>query len=135
MDPQATWEALQDAFQNSDQDAIAEHTRTIIQWLERGGAIPELGPGRYSGCPWWVLYTEYWTSCGDGEVLETFDEHGNGRLVVLHPSSLEARVIFNEPDAMGGFVFEIDEVGFLYTYGVTLSEAADLRHAYTPADD
>jgi len=46
MDPQATWQAMLDAYAESDWIAAPEHAEALIGWLDRGGFPPETVEGR-----------------------------------------------------------------------------------------
>lgn len=42
MDPNQTWQALADAFQEEDENAITEHAANLLEWLARGGFPPTI---------------------------------------------------------------------------------------------
>lgn len=40
MDPQATWEQLQEAYGNADWETVRELAQALLDWLDRGGFPP-----------------------------------------------------------------------------------------------
>lgn len=43
MDPQATWNHLQQAFKEHDWDEVEELAQALLAWLRKGGFPPNLG--------------------------------------------------------------------------------------------
>lgn len=134
MDPDATLDLIEDALEHGNELIAAEHTKNLVEWIWKGGRVPTFPAGRREGCPWWVVYLEHWDRAGDGELLATQDE-GRGDYIRLLPTDVGARILFDEPDALGGFVFHVDNHGFVHCYGVTIEEANQLRREWTPKED
>lgn len=45
MDPQATWEQLQEAYGNADWETARELAQALLEWLRRGGFPPTIQAG------------------------------------------------------------------------------------------
>jgi hypothetical protein len=45
MDPDATWELMLTAYQESNWDEAVEHAEDILAWLRRGGFPPTVAVG------------------------------------------------------------------------------------------
>jgi hypothetical protein len=49
MDPQATWEQLQEAYGNADWETARELAQALLAWLDRGGFPPTTEAGDSAG--------------------------------------------------------------------------------------
>jgi hypothetical protein len=45
MDPQATWNSLQEACRRNDREGARELAQSLLDWLGRGGFPPSTGDG------------------------------------------------------------------------------------------
>jgi hypothetical protein len=52
MDPQVTWEELQEAFADGDWGRVEELSEALLDWLDRGGFPPRMCAGRVVGEDW-----------------------------------------------------------------------------------
>lgn len=52
MDPQATWNAMLEAYRARDPDAVREPAEALQQWFQKGGFPPDTGGGRALGDDW-----------------------------------------------------------------------------------
>ena len=127
MDPHACRDLLEAALERGDVREAAHHAADLSTWLANGGYHPDFPPGRYEGCPWWVLYLQFWTGGGVGEVVSDDDGTGRNSHVVLHKSSIESRILFDEPEA-AAFIHEVDQYGFHHAYPLTKEEEQEIRN-------
>jgi hypothetical protein len=52
MDPQATWDELQEAYAEEDGQRVRELGQALHEWLDRGGFPPRTTQGRARGEAW-----------------------------------------------------------------------------------
>jgi hypothetical protein len=52
MDPQATWNALLDAWTQRDWQEVVDLAEALLEWIRKGGFPPKTTPGRQMGADW-----------------------------------------------------------------------------------